>query len=52
MQMCDVNFEWRDDDPTYVPGVTEHSYLDDPRDPMEILSDQTFLDWREGKDLQ
>lgn len=47
--MCEINYEWRDDDPDHVPGVTDHSYLDDP---MEILSDQTFLDWVEGKDLQ
>ena len=52
--MCDINYDWRDDDPNYVPGVTQYSYLDDsdPRDPMEILSDHTFLDWVEGKDLQ
>jgi hypothetical protein len=49
--MCDINFDWRDDDPDYVPGVGRHSFLTDDRDPMEILSDQRFLDWREGKDL-
>jgi len=50
--MCDINFDWRDDDPDYVPGVGPHNFMTDDRDPMEILSDQRFLDWREGKDLQ
>lgn len=49
--MCDTNFDWRDDDPDYVPGVGEHNFLTDDRDPMEILSDPKFLDWVEGKDL-
>ena len=51
--MCDkVNYDWRDDDPTYVPGVSEHNYLTDDRDPMEIMSEQAFWDWVDGKDLQ
>ena len=53
MQMCDINFDWRDDDPEWVPGVTDHNYLEDHdgRDPMDILSDQGFLDWVAGVDL-
>lgn len=50
--MSEINYDWRDDDPTYVPGVGEHDYLTDDRDPMEIMGEQDFWDWVERKDSQ